>query len=542
MAFDRFLIGPVSVGLQTDLKPFMIPDEALAQLNNAYVFRGRIRKRFGSRLMGADQRSSRLRIALTGGATVGVTNGAGNAAGTVPGNAFAVGQMFTIGTTIYTVVTAGAVQVMLKTDATTTATYSTTNGAYNFVGAPINTQIYFYPATPVMGFTLYEKGAVNNHPAYAFDTQFAYVFAGGAWARSNTGANPVWHGNDTNFFWTANWEGVTDDLPSMFVTNFHVTNYNGPIDAPNDDPLWVFDSTNGWRIFTPQFLTAGNKVETARIVVAFKNRLVLLNTVELDAAGANNINYVNRARFSQNGSPFEGGLPNCATAWLEQTQAGSHQAGFIDATTEEAIISAEFIKDRLIVYFERSTWELAYTGNEIQPFVWQKLNTELGSESTFSTVPFDKEILTVGTVGVHSCNGSNVSRVDNLIPDQIFEIRNTNSGPARVAGIRDYFAEMVYWTYPNSAQAQIQTFPNKVLVYNYKNGAWGINDDCITALGYFEQQTGITWATANFTWAATNNTWSSGTLQAQFRQVLAGNQEGFTFLLLPDVSSNASVM
>ena len=51
--------------------------------------------------------------------------------------------------------------------------------------------------------------------------------------------------------------------------------------------------------------------------------------------------------------------------------------GYIDASTEEQIVSAEFIKDRLIVYFERSTWELAYTGNEVLPFVWQKINTEL---------------------------------------------------------------------------------------------------------------------------------------------------------------------
>lgn len=541
MEFDKFLIGPVSIGLQTDLKPFMIPDEAYAQLTNAYVFRGRVRKRFGSRLMGTDQRSSRFRIALTGGSGVGITDAFGAATGTVPGSIFDVGQIFSIGTALYTVnnPTPGP-QPMLQTVPTTTATFNISTGAYVFNGAPPLTQIFFYPAQPVMGFTLYEKGPINNQPAYGFDTQFAYVFSGGAWDRSMSGGNPVWHGDDTNFFWVANWQGVTDDLVSMFVTNFQVTNLNGPV-AVTDDPLWTFDGTT-WSVFTPQFLTAGNKVQTARIIVAFKNRLVLLNTVELDAAGANNINYVNRARFSQNGSPFEGGLPNCATAWLEQTQTGSHQAGFIDASTEEEIVSAEFIKDRLIVYFERSTWELAYTGNEIQPFVWQKLNTELGSESTFSTVPFDKEILTISNVGVHSCNGSNVARVDQLIPDQIFQIRNKNEGVKRVAGIRDYLAEMVYWTFPNSAQADQQIFPNRILVYNYKNGAWAFNDDCITAFGYFEQQTGLTWAMANFTWASTNATWSSGTLQANFRHVMAGNQQGFTFLIEPDVSANASVM
>lgn len=541
MAFDRFLIGPLSVGLETDLKPFMIPDEAFEQLNNAYVFRGRVRKRFGSRLMGVDQRNSRLRIALPGGAGVGSTDGAGDASGTAPGAIFEVGQLFSIGDAYYTVVdgTAGA-QPLLQTVATTTATFDTSTGAYVFVGAPASTQIYFYPSQPVMELTLFERGPINNHPAYAFDTQFAYVFAGGSWERSGSGATPIWHGDDTNFYWTSNWEGVTDNQVAMFVSNFQVTNLNGAV-AGTDDPIWTFDGTT-WSAFTPQFLTSGEKVKTARIVVPFRNRLVLLNTVELDAAGANNKNYANRCRFSQNGSPFEGGLPNCATAWLEQTQAGSHQAGFIDATTEEEIISAEFIKDRLIVYFERSTWELAYTGNEIQPFIWQKLNTELGSEATFSTVPFDKFILTMGNTGVHACNGSNVERIDNKIPDEVFKIRNKNEGVARVVGIRDYYVEMVYWTFPSSADADEQLYPNRVLVYNYKNNSWAFNDDCITVFGYFEQQEGTIWAQAEYSWASTNDAWNSGITQADFRQVLAGNQQGFVFLVVPDASSNASVM
>ncbi len=229
MAFDRFLIGPVSIGLQTDLKPFMIPDEAFTQLNNAYVFRGRVRKRFGSRLMGADQRSSRFRVALQGGAAIGITDGAGAAAGTVPGALFQVGQMFSIGTALYTVnnPNAGA-QPMLQTVPTTTATFNITNGAYVFNGAPALTQIYFYPAQPVMGLTLYEKGPITTHVAYGFDPQFAYAFSGTAWERSITGANPVWHGDDADFFWATNWEGITSKMynPVSHLDDCNLKHYN----------------------------------------------------------------------------------------------------------------------------------------------------------------------------------------------------------------------------------------------------------------------------------------------------------------------------
>ena len=542
MAYDRFMIAPVNSGLQTDLKPWLIQDDAWAQLNNAYVFRGRVRKRFGSELMGTGWSSvataplySRLRI------MVGTTDGAGDLSATVPGAIFKVGQMFSIGDNMFTVYNSAAgAQPMLKTGGTaTTYTYNIGTGAYVFVGAAVTTAVYFYPADPVMGITNYETGTINNHPSYAFDTQFAYLFSGGSWNRSDTAGVPVWRGTDLHFFWTTNWQAIVNTPPVLFVTNFNAA-IGAPVPA-TDDPIYTFGNPSStWAAFSALtiFKTAGDFVQTAKIIVPFKNRLILLNTIE-NIAGVH-VAFTNRCRFSHNGSPF------ATNAWLEPNQTTGGQnadgAGYIDASTEEQIVSAEFTKDRLIVYFERSTWELAYTGNEIQPFVWQKINTELGSESTFSTISFDKQILTIGNTGVHACNGSNVERIDNLIPDQIFTIRDKDNGPARIWGIRDYFTEMVYWTFPSTNQVPSEKFPTRVLVYNYKNGTWAFNDDCITAFGYFEQQTGATWAIQTETWAVANFAWRSGTISAQFRQVIAGNQQGFVFIIDDEESRNAPVM
>ncbi len=587
--FDRFLIAPLNTGLETDLKSWLIPDDAFAELQNAYVFRGRVRKRFGSRFMGTGWSSpqteplfSRLRIDL------GNTDGSGDASGTVPGNIFKLGQMFSVGTTIFTVNngTAG-IQNMLSTG-TATGTYDVSDGAYAITGAAASTPIWFYPSEPVMGLDNYQLGSIDNQPSYAFDTQFAYLFAGGFWQRSVLGIPPVWHGNDLNFFWVNNWDGITANVVTMFVSNFQAFIGTALV---TDDPIWAFDSTSGWQPFSyspdatintlnqqpytvTQTITNGtiisNYVQTARIVVSFKNRLLLLNTVENNANGATQYNtgsdilkqttgitptsyltstntkFVNRCRYSINGSPF------AANAWLEpnltyQPSSGgttytSSGAGFIDATTEEAIVSAEFIKDRLIVYFERSTWELAYTGNEVLPFVWQKINTELGSEAQQSTVPFDKQILTIGNTGVHACNGANVQRIDNKIPDEIFTISNKNLGVQRVAGIRDYYVEMVYWSFPSSSENSSNKYPDRVLVYNYQNGAWAFNNDCITSFGYFEQQQGITWASTTNDWSDCDFAWASGTTQAQFRQVIAGNQQGYVFIIDAEQPRNERAM
>jgi hypothetical protein len=549
MPFDRFLIAPVDTGLVKNVPPWLIPDEAFDYMQNAYVFRGRIRKRYGSSLMGVTQYNSRLRSSLSsGGPGVGITDGSGDAVGNVltiladAGLTLSIGQSFSIGMQQYIIISnTPGVQPMLATMGS--GTFNISTGDYTITGGPVTTAIYFYPGLPVMGIDQYEVNAVNDHPTYAFDTRYAYLFSGGGWDRSGTA---IWHGTNLNYFWVANWQGVTG-TQVLFVTNFNATT---PAVGPNDDPIWYFDGTTwtaaaGANAF--YFMPAGGApmtgkfISTARIIVAFKNRLVLLNTIENNGSGTTTA-YTNRARYCFYGSPF------AVNAWYEKNQqdsAGNVAAGggYVDASSEEQIISAEFIKDRLIVYFERSTWEFVYTGNQILPFIWQKINTELGSQSTFSTVPFDKDVLTIGQTGVHACNGSNVRRIDDDIPNTIFEFQLENNATLRTAGIRDYYTELVYWTYVDDLEEPTQQYPNQILVYNYKNGAWARNDDCVTVFGYFEQSTDLTWASsAPLIWEQANFSWNSNVSQAQHRQILMGTPEGFVIVLNEEVSRNAPSM
>ena len=611
---DRFMIAPINTGMQTDLKPWLIPDDAFSSLINAYVFRGRVRKRFGTTLMnqsvasGVAQQYSRFRVLL------GNTNSmTGNFTATVPGtiNSSFFGQMFSVGDDMFTVPAVGNPVTMLTTSATATGTFDTTSGALSIVGETISTPVYFYPGLPVMGLVTYEDAEINSEPVFGFDTNFAYTYSTGstaAWVRSSAESaespgSSVWTGNDTNFFWGYTYRGVLSSAYLLFVTNFNVA-----------DRLRYWDG-NAWNFLSP-VLNSTYRLLTSRIVLPFKNRLVCLNTVENNETGGNSVvtsnmttgnwtytipaysyipgqsfvcgttvytitattpyvvvssiptnanppsatfvpatgvitvtgngnnanlpvyffnnttssqqAYVNRCRFSQNGSPVAG------NAWLDNV-AGL--GGFTDAPTKEQIVSAGFLKDRLIVYFESSTWELAYTGNQIEPFVWQQINTELGAEATFSAVPFDKNLIAVGNVGVHSCNGSNVERIDGNIPDSVFEISNDNEGVFRVYGIRDYFVEMVYWAFPSETGEAV--YPDRVLVYNYKNGAWAFNYDTITAFGYYQKQTNLTWESCALTWEEMLMQWDSGTLQSQFRDIIAGNQQGFVSIVETEIPRNA---
>lgn len=619
-------------GLRQDVKPWLIPDTAFESLKNAYVFRGRVRKRFGSELsgqgaVGAIQQDlfSRLAIPLVATAIkVGTTDGAGAFAlagavlgtdyvlgtdfrigqkfvigattlavtalgapaaltlelgagngtfntttgalsiaacplltdvyfypngngvttsaggyvkGIVPGVKWNIGQQLSIGDDLFTVVddTAGAQDMLCTKAGMTTATFDCSTGEFEIQYAvpPAPTQVFYYPALPVMGLTQYETNPVNNQVAYAFDTQFIYYYSGGRWVLSGPANANRFHGTDSEFFWACNYQGTLTSDVAMFVTNYHHVNANGAADA-NDDSMWYYLS-GAWNRFEPKFKTAGigNYVRTARIVIPFKRRLLLLNTIERDQTSVANSKHGNRCRFSWDGSPLD------ANAWLEPNQLNAQGGSWVDAGTEEEIIGAEYIKDRLIVYFERSTWELAYTGNEVEPFVWQKLNTELGSESGFSTVPFDKVVLTVGTNGIHACNGSNVDRIDQNIPDYVFQFTNTGSGVARIHGIRDYKTEMVYWSYPAAYKMAKSYFPNTILVYNYKNGTWAENDDCITCWGYFEQSIDKRWMDMNIPWQRAKVPWNAYVQQAQEKLILAGNQQGYVTIVNPYFPSNS---
>lgn len=513
MVLKSYLVAPSKTGLENNIKPWLLPEDAFETLEDAYVFRGRVRKRFGSSLIGTNDLNSRLRINL------GDTDGAGGISGTVPGSIFKVGQMFSIGSEVFTVQATGTPVIMLTTGSATTRSYDTSSGGFVIAGASATTPCYFYPAEPVMGLRTRELTSVNFEDTIAFDTQFAYERTGGAWERIVGGADS-WTGSNSQFFWSINYRGA-----NPYETYFYTANFNRA-----DHIRYLPQGSSTWTDLQPQLDSGATRfLDSCRILVGYKDRLVALNCLETDGGGSRT--FPSRCRFSQNGDPTA-----ATTSWLDDTRG---RGGYIDAPTQQQIITADILKDRLIVYFERSTWELIYTGYPDAPFRWQQLNNELGCESTFSVIGFDSSVLGVGNVGVHACNGVNVSRIDEKIPDEIYKIHNGSNGPERVYGIRDYVPQLVYWAFPSEQEEP--TFPNRVLVYNYEMNTWAFFNDSFTCFGYFQKETDLTWATAGTTyptWSSWETPWDSGRAQSAFPDIIGGNQEGFVLIINPDNNTN----
>jgi hypothetical protein len=616
MTYQPFLIANQRVGKETDIAPFLLPDDAYPELFNAYQYRGVIRKKGGTQLLGEGRLGvfNPTLVAARGGANTTVAVSLAGAP-IEPGSI-----VITDGTTTFTdngtsgfTITGGTGTVNTPTNYTTGAidiTFTTANLGAAITGRYLKVIDDF---SQCMGLCIREINQTNNNGLIAFDRKYSYQFSNTTGQFDNistykrgtsqtTDNSVTWNGTDYQFFDYCNFQkaffetnnvpgnhtyiitaitqagsavvttsaannfavgdvvyfnnvggmteinnlqGVVTVAGNPFTVNINSTGFTaysaGGIawsqtlskSAGGDGIRW-YDGT-GWVNFNPPLdaSTAPVILQGALLLFAYKGRMVALSTWESTNSSAA-VNFQQRARYSQLGNIYYGLVvpagnvitTNAFNSWYQSPGLG----GFEDAPTAESIISAEFIKDVLVVHFERSTWRLVGTNNQTRPFFWEKINTEIGCEATFSTIPFDKEILSIGSNGVYSCDSVNIERVDQKIPDDVFNFGESNNGINRIHGIRDFYTQYSFWTYV-SPDYQTAKYPNRILAYNYIDGAWADFECHCTAFGYFQNFDDLTWTGCNQTWSSMTQPWNSLSSRAQFPVIVAGNQQGFVFTI-----------
>jgi hypothetical protein len=294
-------------------------------------------------------------------------------------------------------------------------------------------------------------------------------------------------------------------------------------------------TTAGWVDFQPS-VTGGTTLDKCLMILPYKGRLVALNTVE------NGVNYFSRARWCQLGTPFvnnpPGGFTSQADAWRSDIVG---KGGFFDADTSERIVSAQIIQDTLIVAFQFSTWRLRYTGNEILPFVWERINTQLGAEGTFTSVPFDDGAVFISRRGIIKSSFNDCARIDKDIPNFVDRIENGSSGAgngiARVQGVRDYQKRMVYWIYGDEG-SNAQT-PDQILCFNYEDNTWSTFNQSFTCLGNYKSTVDNTWSTWTSIWEGDTSQWNTPIDQSNTIIIVAGDVSGRIWRIMnSDVSTD----
>lgn len=538
MSLQPITIAPYDTGLQNDKKPFLLIDSAFQELTNAFVWRERVKKREGIKFIGRLRRvittTAGGNVTIAAGVTttfnlftqLGITGEGdanlqlGNATDNITLSfAAPLSQTWTdaTGTGVMTGFAGSITSVSINYS---TGDVIVVDGGAGFAASAMTVTLNYFPSLPVMGIVTRELAAINVEECVFFDTKYAYSFDNVLLNFSELASTTptTWQGSNSNFFWGSNYQGAVASTRLFFVTNF---NNN----TPTNDPIRFYNGTT-WAALTP-LVTATRTMFQARIIIPYYSRLLAFNiwegTTVGGAAGASN--FFNRCRFSQLGDPTS------AVAWRSDEFG---RGGVIDAPTNEAIISAKFYKDTLIVFFERTTWTLEYVGEYGLPFVWNRISSDLGSESTFSSILFDDGILAVGDKAIIAATNNNVERIDLQIPDAVYKFKNEGTAKNRVHGIRDFQKEVVYWSYSEGGIAG--TFPNRVLLYNYRNNTWAIFRDNVTAFGKFTTATAVEWD-EEVSWDLSVE-WDTIS-QLQLPVIACGNQQGYIHLYQypPDIQS-----
>lgn len=310
------------------------------------------------------------------------------------------------------------------------------------------------------------------------------------------------------------------------------------------DPTNTIPRPRGWVNFAPPLTNVGfgsaptqpDYLVGAKLIKAFKDRIIFFGVWKQKSTSAAQF-FPNQIVWCQNGTPFYS-LPVPTPYGSDNTQSSDMNAwiqnvvgrgGRLNGPASQEIITVESNEDVLLCGFETYPTKLIYTNDDTLPFLFQSINSELGSSSTFSGVSLDIGAISIGTYGISLTTQTSATRIDLKLPDAVFDISRADQGDERVTAGRDFRNEFIYFTFPiDNSQWK---FPTKTLLYNYRENNWATLDENYTTYGYFRRKTGWTWATLPFrTWSEWTVPWNFGQINQKYPFVIGGNQQGYVMI------------
>lgn len=520
MSYESRLIAPFykGSGLDKYFKPWLIGDDAFEEAENMFTWRGSIRKRDGYQLLARLPAHESINAISNANPAVVTTSGAHN---------FAMGSVYHVW---LEGITDGDYTDLNNRLFRATRTGVSTFSLQDLYGNNIDKSGAGAPAGAVGSVYLPVQSLVSriipntkDQQLIAFDQVRAWLFNTSTSAFNdisffNGGGAITWTGGNNDYFWSCNFGD------SMWATNFV-------------DPIRFYNGTaaSGWNNQRLQINSTPDYVHRALIILPYKSRLVILNTFEGALGAPPGTQFAQRARWSQIGTPYVPATGGDPAITLPITFAGATdvnawrddipgRGGYTDAPTNETIVSAEIVNDNLIVFFQRSTWRLRYTGNQVLPFVWEEINSHLGSECTYGTTGYDSVAYSVSRYGYIGADTNNVQRIDQKIPDNAFEIEtgDVNEELNRVACTRDFFRDFIYWAYPSS-DTNART-NDRVLALNHDEQTWTPFTMNVRCFGQYKAFNDRTWANMTTPWESEGTPWGLG--QDNFVEVVAGQDDG----------------
>lgn len=379
---------------------------------------------------------------------------------------------------------------------------------------------------------------------------------------------------------------IAGALTSAGIAQYLTNNANSSLDCIrwyDGDPTNgiatnpVFNTGLGWVNFSPPLSQLDYSISDlpaniyylvgARMIFPYKDRLLFIGPVVQASGGSAPIYLQDTVIYSQNGTPYYTASWNnptddprvIQTGFIQSMLVPVNQSGFPAAFLEDStgfggyistnlnsqLISVSPNEDSLIIGYQTGQLRLVYSGNDINPFDFYRINSELGTSSTFSIINRDEHVITRGSRGYIATNQTSCTRIDPAIPDEVFQVRLIDNGVERFTAARDFINEWIFFSYPgNDESLSNHIFNTKTLFYNYRDNSWATIDECFTTYGQFNRRTGKTWRTIGQiygTWSAWNVPWNDGRSSVLTPEVIGGNQQGFILARTSGTSEGTSL-
>ena len=364
---------------------------------------------------------------------------------------------------------------------------------------------------PVMGIMRYTDESTGAIFLLVASTRNLYLYNSGTDQFDLLAGGPWFTGNISNFFLSTNWQPSAGAASTIYMVN-------------NKDPITLYDGTI---VSQPPLYTNSahtESISTAIDVKVYKNRLLAIRPT------------LSSSSIPQNQGIYWSALNN-PTDFVADT-AG--HGGFLEAPTGDIIQSAEFLRDVVVVFFSNSTWIFRYTGNDFNPFRWDKVNDSKSSNAPYASIQYDERVTSVGSTGFIACDGVNVQRYDTPIidyyEDEFSQLYYTQAYSQRYDNLNQS------WTMYVSNGRDPTVFPivggvapgsDSALIYNFAESTWATYTFPVpmTCMGMFYRQSGDTWADLPQPWDDTDSAWNSYYEQSRAPILLGGSTDGFVYHL-----------
>ncbi len=215
-------------------------------------------------------------------------------------------------------------------------------------------------------------------------------------------------------------------------------------------------------------------------------------------------------------------------------------AGQLGADTFEIMKGTNVLGDFMIINFQRSNWTIQKTGNAFNPYFFRKVPSVLGTDASFSDVSWAYEVKSVGKTGLITTDGRQSLRFDNKVPYFTEDLIDQSEFELTYGGF-DRQNEQFMFAYRSNASPLTDITQDKVLIYNYKEETFSINDQRFSVFGQSDAGANLVMndidETQDSSWGrmdTTEEVWDKIGIEATVQKTLAGDNLGFIYQINTD--------